>query len=58
MKKVIAALLEDYSASPVPVQQGKGWLQIGVVYWGIAIDAMLVAATAYLVLIHLRRASS
>lgn len=31
-----AALTEDYGTAPVPVAEGKGWLGIGMVYWGIA----------------------
>ena len=38
-------LLEDYGASPVPESEQKGWFQIGIVYWGIAVclPAFLIA---------------
>ncbi len=38
-------LLEDYGASPVPDKEQKGWFQIGIVYWGIAVclPAFLIA---------------
>ena len=31
-----AALTEDYGAKPVPVEAGKSWFGIGMVYWGSA----------------------
>jgi cytosine permease len=37
MKDKTVALLEDYGSSPVPADQGKGWFQIGIVYWGVAV---------------------
>ena len=45
MEKNKTSLLEDYGATPVPEGQGKGWFQIGIVYWGIAVclPAFLIA---------------
>ncbi len=45
MEKIKKSLLEDYGATPVPEGQGKGWFQIGIVYWGIAVclPAFLIA---------------
>ena len=37
MKEKTGSLLEDYGASPVPEDQRKGWFQIGIVYWGVAV---------------------
>ncbi|MCF7928284.1 MAG: cytosine permease [Spirochaetales bacterium] len=37
MEDKTKALLEDYGAVPVPEKEQKGWLKIGIIFWGIAV---------------------